>query len=86
MSDKKKMLTTTDNPYSPFTEWEAWYEFDTSHGYNTIALLGRISMGTHIANDMDSHFAMRTIVEKDLYGKHVLVTRAMASTIIAAQL
>ena len=85
MLKNQVMLTTSDNPYNPFTDWDSWYQFDTSHGYNTIDLLGRISMGTHVANDMDTYYAMRTIVEKDLYGKHLLVTKAMANAVIAAQ-
>lgn len=36
------MLTTFDNPYDPFTQFEKWFLFDTEKGYNTCAYLGRI--------------------------------------------
>lgn len=36
------MLTTVDNPFSPFTEWDAWYAYDEQHGYHTTAYLARI--------------------------------------------
>lgn len=38
------MLTTVDNPYNPFTDFDAWLAFDIRKGYNTSALLGRIAM------------------------------------------
>ena len=31
------MLTTTDNPYNPWTEYEDWYLWDQQHGYNLTA-------------------------------------------------
>ena len=37
------MLTTIDNPYSPFTQFDEWWQFDTSHGYHTLSYLARIA-------------------------------------------
>lgn len=39
---KDVMLTTIDNPYNPFTNFDEWWAFDISHGYNTCAYLSRI--------------------------------------------
>lgn len=36
-------LTTVDNPYDPFTEFANWFIYDTQHGYNTCALLARLT-------------------------------------------
>ena len=38
------MLTTVDNPYNPFTDFDAWLAFDIRMGYNSSALLGRIAI------------------------------------------
>jgi hypothetical protein len=38
------MLTTVDNPYNPFTDYNAWLAFDTRMGYNTPSFLARIAM------------------------------------------
>lgn len=37
-------ITTLDNPHSPFTEYDDWYDFDESHGYCTTEYLARIAM------------------------------------------
>ena len=36
------MLTTFDNKYDYFTEFDAWFLFDVEKGYNTCSLLARI--------------------------------------------
>lgn len=43
MSNSAVALTTIDNPYDPFTEFDSWFLFDVDRGYNTCAYLGRIA-------------------------------------------
>lgn len=37
------MLTTVDNPYNPFTQWDLWYNFDEQKGYCSCGYLDRVS-------------------------------------------
>lgn len=37
------MLTTLDNPFNPFDNFEEWYKIDMQFNYNTCALLARIA-------------------------------------------
>lgn len=37
------MLTTIDNPYNPHTNFDEWFAFDVSHGYNTCAYIARMA-------------------------------------------
>lgn len=43
----ERMLTTDDNPYDPFTQWEQWDAYDRALGYNTTAMLARIAWTSH---------------------------------------
>lgn len=35
-------LTTTNNPWNPFTHFQEWYSFDVVHGYGCSEYLARV--------------------------------------------
>ena len=37
------MLTTSDNPFDPITQFDSWYQYDTEKGYNSCAYLARVA-------------------------------------------
>lgn len=41
--EKDFFLSTSDNPYNYFTDFDHWYKFDESHGYCTCGLVARIT-------------------------------------------
>lgn len=41
--ERVPMLTTIDNPYNPFLQWDEWYAYDCQKGYNTCGYLARIA-------------------------------------------
>lgn len=61
--DREAMLTTIDNPYSPFSHWEEWYEFDTSHGYNSCGYLGRIAHPSNDLSDSDNRVEINNAID-----------------------
>ena len=72
-------LTTTDNPYSPFTQFDEWYAFDTQNGYNTCSYLARIAMTSNELSDTDYDQALDSaideIMEYNLTGNYKIVTK-----------
>ena len=36
-------LTTVDNPFNPFEQFDSWFLFDIEKGYNTCSYLARIA-------------------------------------------
>lgn len=43
------MLTTYDNPFDPFEQFDLWFAFDIDHGYYSCSYLARIAI---ISDDM----------------------------------
>lgn len=74
------MLTTVDNPFDPFTEWDEWYAFDTRHGYHTAGLLARIVITSDDLSDADQTLAIQLgieeIVRENVSGMHKKVSRS----------
>lgn len=47
-------ITTEDNPYDPFTEWENWYFYDLMAGYNTCGRLASIAKTSDSFSDVEN--------------------------------
>lgn len=54
------MVTTTDNPYDPRTNFPAWYSWDIKHGYHTCAYLARV---LHETDDFPQEYNDRLVEE-----------------------
>ena len=76
----KHMLTTIDNPYDPFTEFDEWLGFDESSGYFTSALLARVVMYSEELSEADQdlaiEYAINEIIKEDPTLKYTKLTRA----------
>lgn len=68
------MLTTIDNPYNPFTQWEQWYTYDMTSGYNTCGMLGGLVKDNNEFNDGTAQLVMNDIVRYSPFN-HILVTK-----------
>lgn len=76
-ASQEVMLTTIDNPYSPFDEWESWYNFDESKGYCTCGLLDRIANDYSFMSEFDARLerkrAIDEICERNILGIYVKI-------------
>ena len=48
---KEYMLSTIDNPWNPFHNFDEWLEFDTTHNYNSLNYVARIANTDSDMND-----------------------------------
>lgn len=58
------MLTTIDNPYDPFTEFDKWFAFDESKGYHTCSYLSRIARTSDELSDEDELIAIESAIDE----------------------
>ena len=67
--EKDSMLTTFDNPFNPFTEFDRWWKEDLLLGHNCCGLLANESNVSDIAseevNDKAIIEAMERIVKRE---------------------
>ena len=57
-------LTTVDNPFNPFTEWDEWYAYDTRLGYCTPAFLARVVKTSDDLSDADQAIAIQSAIDE----------------------
>lgn len=74
----KSMLTTVDNPYNPFTQFNDWKAFDDEKGYHTCEYLARIAKTSDELSDQENddimESAINEIIDFNLLGIYQKVT------------
>ena len=58
------MLTTVDNPYNPFTNFNEWFAFDEAAGYHTAGFLARITRTSTSLSDADQSLAIEQAIDE----------------------
>lgn len=73
------MLTTSDNPFDPFTDFDEWYAFDQQKGYCSSEYVARVALTSNDLSDEDQLLAIEQavdeIVETDALGIYQKVVR-----------
>ena len=83
------LLTTVDNPFDPFTQFDQWYQYDLSLGYDTPGLLARITVTSDELSELDQEIAIQDaiddIVRENVMGVHRKVQRGEIQKMNEAQ-
>lgn len=71
------LLTTIDNPYNPFVDWDSWFAFDEQKGYHTCQVLDKFYKTSDLIPESLDIFlysdALDTILE--LFWYYIVVTK-----------
>lgn len=73
-------LTTFDNPYDPFTQFDSWFLYDVEKGYNTCAYLDRVineAPSNQDPSDSAISEAIDKIVKNDIFNMYKKVSRTL---------
>ena len=58
------MLTTIDNPFNPFTQWDEWKRYDEDKKYYTCSYLARIAKNSDDLSEADYNKAIDDAIEE----------------------
>ena len=76
---KDYMLTTIDNPYNPFTDFDAWLSYDHTKGYGTLELLARFAKTATTLSDDENNYeidqAIQEIIDMDPTGLFIRISK-----------
>jgi hypothetical protein len=61
---KDVMLTTIDNPFDPFTQFDEWKAFDEEKGYYTCNYLARIVKTSDELSETDEALAIEQAIDE----------------------
>lgn len=61
------MLTTVDNPYNPFTQFDEWKAFDECKGYFTCEYLARIVDTSYDLSDEENDEQIESAINEAIY-------------------
>ena len=60
----KVALTTFDNPYDPFKEFDSWLLYDSEKGYNSCGYLGRIARTSDSLTDEENEEEIERAIDE----------------------
>lgn len=75
----ESMLTTVDNPYNPFVQFDEWMAFDEGKGYHSCSYLARIATtSSDLSDQINSEIieeAINEIIDMNVLGIYQKVTK-----------
>ena len=61
---EQHMLTTIDNPYSPFSQFDEWYAYDESQGYHSCSYLARIAKTSNELSERENAIEQEKAIDE----------------------
>lgn len=76
---RQVMLSTIDNPFDPFDQFDSWYNYDMNKGYSSCCYLSRVAFTSDSLSDVENmreiENAIDSIIRDDPYGAYIKVVR-----------
>ena len=73
-------LTTVDNPYNPFDQFDDWFRFDVDKDYNSCAYLARLAKTSDELTDQENEDEIERAIDRivlyDPFNVYMKVTKS----------
>lgn len=56
-------LTTHDNPYDPFDDFDKWFMYDNDHGYHSCGYLARVARTSDALTPKENFAALEEAID-----------------------
>lgn len=60
----KCALTTNDNPFDPFDQFDSWFMYDVDNGYNSCAFLDRVARTSDSLSDGENEAEIERAIDE----------------------
>ena len=60
----KYALTTIDNPYDPFDQFDDWYRYDCDKGYNSCSYFDRFAKTSDSLSDSENNKEIERAIDE----------------------
>ena len=64
INETRYCLTTFDNPFDPFEQFDKWFLFDVEKGYNSCAYLARIAKTSDQLSDQENEAEIERAIDE----------------------
>ena len=64
MEQQRFMLTTIDNPFNPFEDFDSWLQFDIEKGYYSCSYLARIAKTSDQLSDYENNLEIERAIDE----------------------
>lgn len=74
---RRTALSTHDNPFNPFLDFNSWFSFDFTKGYNCCSMISRIAQTAEMLTDKENfeeiEKAIDDIIKEDFLNIYIKV-------------
>jgi hypothetical protein len=74
------MLTTIDNPFNPFKQFDDWLVYDEMNGHYSSSLLARVAYHSDELSDADQEIAIENAIDEIIKDDATLQYRKVSET------
>lgn len=82
MTTSQIAITTVDNPFDPFDQFDDWYKYDCDCGYNTCSYLARLTNTSDSLSDGEYKKEVERAIDKIIENDPAKLYKKVYKTVV----